>query len=80
MLICDVGSRNVYENNRNTDIVPGEKSDIYVDTTYILQKSTDFEGQFCLNSAFARCFLRRFESTGGALVSGQAKGQADGRQ
>jgi hypothetical protein len=53
MLIYDVGSRNVYENNRNTGIMPGEKSDIYVDTIYILQKSADLDGQFCLNSAFA---------------------------
>ena len=33
MLIFDVGSWNVYENNRNTGIMPGEKSDIYVDPT-----------------------------------------------
>ena len=33
MLIYDVRSRNVYENNRNTGIMPGKKSDIYVDPT-----------------------------------------------
>ena len=57
MLIYDVGSRNVYENNRNTGIMPDGKSDIYVDTTYILQKFADFDGQFFLNCAFATCFL-----------------------
>ena len=68
MLIYDIGSRNVYENNRNTGIMPGEKSGIYVDTTYILQKSANLDGQFCLNSAFATCFLRRFAATGGAVI------------
>ena len=62
MLIYDDGSRNVYENNRNTGIMPGDKPDIYVNRTCILQKSADFDGQFCLNSAFAdvsRADLRR---------------------
>ena len=46
MLVYDVGSRNVYENKRNRGIMPGKKSDIYVDTTCILQKFADFVGQF----------------------------------
>jgi hypothetical protein len=70
MLIYDVRSRNVYENIRNTGIMPDEKSDIYVDTTSILQKSADFDGQFCPNSAFAMCLKRRLAATAGAVVSG----------
>jgi hypothetical protein len=44
MLMYDVGSRNVYENNRNTGIMPDEKSDICVGLTCILQKSANFDG------------------------------------
>ena len=68
MLFFDVRSRNVYENNRNADIMPGEKSDIYVDPTCILQKFADFVGHFSLNCAFVACFLRRFTATGGVVV------------
>ena len=39
MLIYDVRSRNVYENYRNTVIMTGEKSDIYVNLTRILHKT-----------------------------------------
>ncbi len=68
MLIYDERSRNVYENNKNRGIMSDEKSDIYVDTTCILQKSAGFDGQFWLNSAFATCFLRRFAAIGGAVI------------
>ena len=47
--------------------MPYQNSDIYVETTCILQKSADFDGQVCLNSAFATYFLCRFAATGGTV-------------
>jgi hypothetical protein len=49
MLINDVGSRNVYENKGKIDIMPDEKSDIYVEMTRIFQKFAGLEGQFAVN-------------------------------
>jgi hypothetical protein len=68
MLIYDDRSLNVYENSRNTGIMTDEKSDINGNSTCILQKFVDFDGQFCRNTAFAACFLRKFAATGGTLI------------
>jgi hypothetical protein len=59
VIFCE-RSHYVYENARNSGIMPDEKSGIYVDSTPILQKFTAFDGHFRLNSAFAMAFLRSF--------------------
>jgi hypothetical protein len=48
MLIYIEQSQNVYENKGNMDKMAGEKSDIYGNSTWILQKSSGFDGQFAL--------------------------------
>ena len=49
MLICNARSRNVYENKQNVDIMPGEKSNIYVEVKRFLQETTNSHGQFAVN-------------------------------
>jgi hypothetical protein len=49
MLIYAVGSRNVYENKGNMDEMTAKRSDIYGNMTWILQKNSGCDGQFCLN-------------------------------
>jgi hypothetical protein len=61
MLICDVGSGNVYENKQNMDNMPDKMSDIYVELARILRKDADSEGQSAANSASGRGFVRRFK-------------------
>jgi hypothetical protein len=56
----NVRTRNVYENKENLDIMPDEKSDIYVDPTCILQKTAVLRGQFIPNGSFAHGFLPNF--------------------
>jgi hypothetical protein len=51
-----VQSRNVYENNGNSDILPDEMSDIRVDTTWILRQIRICDGQFGLICAVRRLF------------------------
>jgi hypothetical protein len=45
MLIYIDQSRNVYENKRNMDKRTTEKSDIYGNSTWILQEGSGFDGQ-----------------------------------
>ena len=44
MLLYDERSRYGYENKQKIDIMPDEKSDIYVDMTWILQKIAANDG------------------------------------
>ena len=48
MLINDVRSWNVYENKGSMDKVTAEKSDIYGNSTWILQKNSGFDRQLSL--------------------------------
>ena len=50
MLIYDIRSRKVYENNKNTGIMSVEKSDIYVNPVSVLKIPPDFGGHFCRNN------------------------------
>jgi hypothetical protein len=77
MLIYYDQSRNVCENKRNMDKMAGEKSDIYGNSTWILQKSSGFDGQFALIVTFgvgSWGILRR------KSLPGQAPGAAHVRQ
>ena len=60
MLINDVRSRNVYENKGSMDKVTAKKSDIYGNSTWILQKNSGFEGQLSLIDVFRAGFARIF--------------------
>ena len=45
-------SQYMYENKQNKDNMTGEMTDIYANSTLILQKIRDLEGQFAVNCAF----------------------------
>ena len=60
ILICNEQNRNVYENKGNYYKMPGEKSDIYVEVTRILQKIAACERQFAVNGAFGTGWRRKF--------------------
>jgi hypothetical protein len=51
MLINAVRSRYVYENKENSDIMPDEESDIYVDVTCVRQEFADSEPRMTRNLA-----------------------------
>jgi len=55
-----VRSLNVYENKENMDKVAAKKSDIYGNSTWILQRNSEFEGQFTLIRTFGAGFVRIF--------------------
>jgi len=60
MLIYIEQSPNVYENKRNMDKMTATNSDIYGNSTWILQKNSGFDGQFSLIGTFRAGFVRRF--------------------
>jgi len=60
MLIYDVRSRNVHENNRNMDKLTAKKRDIYAGGTWILQRNSGHDGPFTWNHAFTLGFVRIF--------------------
>ena len=63
ILIYDEQNRNVYENKGNYYKMPGEKSDIYVEVTRILQKIAACEQQFDVNGAWGAGCRRKFAAT-----------------
>ena len=72
MLIYIEQSRNVYENKRNMDKMTAEKSDIYGNSTWILQKNSGFDGQFSLIGTFRAGFVRRFAGEAISTVARRA--------
>ena len=55
-----VQSLNVYENKENMDKVTAKKSDIYGNSTRILQKNSEYDGQCSLIDTFRAGFMRIF--------------------
>jgi hypothetical protein len=75
MLIYNDQSQYVYENKRNMDEMTAEESDIYGNMTWILQKNSEFDGQFSLNDAFLEGLARIFrEATGRGTIEAISKG------
>src|SRR5271157_1720322 len=77
-----VQSWNVYENKRNMDKITAKNSDIYGNSTWILQKNSEFDGQFTLidtcragfRQLFAAKILRQSRAGRDAYSVSKARG------
>jgi hypothetical protein len=80
MLIYDDQSQYVLENKGNMDTLTAIKTDIYGNMTWILQKNSEFDGQFFLIDTFGAGFVRPWRRKSSSRQSRAARRPGRGRR